>query len=334
MTAASTLTPADANTSRATPAAIWVVTIHADDDVFGRLGDARDLADRLGAPVGVLAFRAAPPDSDSWIHHGADRIHVVLRSADDQEWCVAAAAAFWQQEPPRLVISAADRMGRAWSARLSARLHWALVSPALLVQSKGDRLAATALDASGRRARRVEILPDAPTIVALQPGVAQAAPPDSTRRGQVTVVHTAAAPFHRVDVQRIPADPANADIRHLERLIAGGRGIGGPSGFERLRRIAAKLDAGVAASRMAVDLGWIEHARQVGQTGKAVKPDLYIACGISGASHHLEGMSDSRCIIAINTDPQAPLMQRAHLSIVGDLHEVLEHLERELERTA
>ena len=102
----------------------------------------------------------------------------------------------------------------------------------------------------------------------------------------------------------------------------------------RLRRVAQQLDAGVAASRMAVDLGWIEHARQVGQTGKTVQPELYIACGISGASHHLEGMPDSRCIVAVNTDPKAPLLQRAHLSIVGDLHEVLRHLERELERTA
>ena len=85
------------------------------------------------------------------------------------------------------------------------------------------------------------------------------------------------------------------------------------------------MDAGVAASRMAVDQGWIERERQVGQTGKTVRPELYLACGISGASHHREGMADSRHIIAINIDPAAPIFQIAHLGLVADWHETLQH---------
>jgi electron transfer flavoprotein alpha subunit len=331
MTAASTSTSAAANTSRS---AMWVVTLHSGDDVTGRIGDARDLADRLGNPVAVLAFRTEQVDADAWIHHGADRVHFVIGRTDDQTATVTAAEEFWRTDPPRLVIASADRVGRAWSARLSASLSWKLVSPALMVQAKGGTLIATALDVSGRRARRVEISGNDPAIVAFRPGVAQRLAPDTARRGELSAVPLSAATNSRATVERVPADPATGDIRHLSRLIAGGRGVGGPEGFERLRRIAAKLDAGVAASRMAVDLGWIEYARQVGQTGKSVKPDLYIACGISGASHHLEGMSDSGCVVAINTDPKAPLLQRAHLSIVGDLHDVLQQLESELERTA
>jgi electron transfer flavoprotein alpha subunit len=333
MTAASTSTSAAADASRSAPAAIWVVTLHSDDDVTGRIGDARDLGDRLGNSVAVLAFRTEQTDADAWIHHGADRVHFVIGKTDDQTATVTATEEFWRADPPRLVIASADRVGRAWSARLSARLSWRLVSPALMVQTKGGTLIATALDVSGRRARRVEISGNDPVIFAFRPGVAQRLAPDTARQGQWSVSPLSSATASRATVERIPADPATGDIRHLPRLIAGGRGVGGREGFERLRRVASKLNAGVAASRMAVDLGWIEYARQVGQTGKAVKPDLYIACGISGASHHLEGMSDSGCIVAINTDPKAPLLQRAHLSIVGDLHDVLQHLESELERT-
>jgi electron transfer flavoprotein alpha subunit len=313
---------------------ICVVTLHPDDDVAGRIGDARDVADRLGAIVSVLAFRGDPAEAETWIQHGADCVHSVIVATNDQTSNVDAAEAMWSTDPPRLVIASADRVGRAWSARVAARLSWRLVSPALMIQAKGETLTATALDVSGRRARRVEIPLDEPAIVALRPGVAQPLAPDAARTGQWTAVRHASVQNSRTAVERIPADPATGDIRHLPRLIAGGRGVGGPAGFERLRRIAVSLDAGVAASRMAVDLGWIEYARQVGQTGKSVTPDLYIACGISGASHHLEGMSDSRCIVAINTDAKAPLLQRAHLSIVGDLHDVLHHFERELERTA
>jgi electron transfer flavoprotein alpha subunit len=114
---------------------------------------------------------------------------------------------------------------------------------------------------------------------------------------------------------------------------SGGKGVGGRDGFELLRHIADRLGAGVAASRMAVDLGWIEPDRQVGQTGKTVRPELYLACGISGASHHREGMSDSRHVVAINTDANAPLMQTAELALQADLHLVLVELNRLLEST-
>ena len=316
------------------PNAIWVLTLHPDDDVTGRLGDARDLADRLGQSVCVLAFRRAGADFSAWVAHGADRVHLILGAANGQDVAVAAAADLWRTESPYLVIAPADRNGRAWSARLASRLKWKLVSPALMIQVSAGKLVATALDVTGRRSRRIEIDGHQRAIIGIRPGVAQPLPPDTTRQGLVTTATLESTPVPEVAVEHVPADPTTSDIRHLPRLVAGGRGVGGREGFEALRRVAARLDAGVAASRMAVDLGWIEYARQVGQTGKSVKPELYVACGISGASHHVEGMSDSRCIIAINTDPRAPLLQRAHLSIVGDLHEVLKHFESELERTA
>jgi electron transfer flavoprotein alpha subunit len=317
---------------------IWVVSFAPDDDVVGRLGDARDVADRCDGRVGALRFDSAGVVDDqlaqSWIHHGADAVHILRLSDDGQAGWLDGAQEFWRTRPPRLVISPADRAGRGWSARLAARLGWQLVSPALLVQARKGRLAATRLDGSSRRAQQIELAGDRPAIVTLRPGVAQPRPPETSHRGTIAR-HAFEAPSRtRIMSQtRVPPDPGRADIRHLPKLISGGRGVGSREGFELLQRIADKLGAGVAASRAAVDLGWIESERQVGQTGKTVRPELYLACGISGASHHWDGMSDSRHIVAINIDPEAPLMQRAELSLQADLHAVLYELNRLLEST-
>lgn len=316
---------------------VWVVSLHPDDDLAGRLGDARDIADRCGWTVGALQFDLIGCDEHSarsWIHAGADAVLVLRPTMESQSGGIDLARESWRAHLPRLILTSADRVGRAWSARLAARTGWRLVCPALLVHCRGETLCATQLDGSGRRARPAELPAGAPAIVALRPGVAQPLVPDVARRGQfVRRAAPVVAPSGVVSCDHRPADPQRADIRHVSKLIAGGRGVGGPEGFGVLRRIAVQLGAGVAASRMAVDLGWIEPARQVGQTGKTVRPDLYIACGISGASHHLEGMSESRHIVAINSDPQAPLMQRAELALQADLHATLGELASLLEST-
>jgi electron transfer flavoprotein alpha subunit len=133
--------------------------------------------------------------------------------------------------------------------------------------------------------------------------------------------------------ESLPADARTIDVRYANRLVSGGRGLGGKEGFDKLREFAQKIGASVAASRMAVDLGWIEYERQVGQTGKTVKPELYIACGISGASHHLAGISGVEHIVAINTDAEAPIFRSAHLGLVADLYEVLEQSGKRIKDT-
>jgi electron transfer flavoprotein alpha subunit len=196
-------------------------------------------------------------------------------------------------------------------------------------QSAG-RMLATVLDSAGQFARPIEIAANDTLVATIRAGVGEALTPDANRAGVVENIEIKKCPESVVQRRHLPADPRTADIRHLQRLVAGGRGLGGRAGFDRLRQVAHKLDAGIAATRAAVDAGWIEYERQVGQTGKTVKPDLYLACGISGASHHLEGISDSRHIISINSDPSAPIHQKAHLALVGDLYEVLDQLERRL----
>jgi electron transfer flavoprotein alpha subunit len=169
-------------------------------------------------------------------------------------------------------------------------------------------------------------------VATLRPGVGEALAPDPARTGEVTIARVEPEPDGIARRRLLPADPQTVDIRFASRLVAGGRGLGSREGFDLLRRFARRIGAGVAASRMAVDLGWIERDRQVGQTGKTVRPHLYVACGISGASHHLEGMSEASHVVAINTDPRAPIFRAAHLGLVGDLHEVLGAALAELER--
>ena len=127
-------------------------------------------------------------------------------------------------------------------------------------------------------------------------------------------------------------DEENVDLEGAEIIVSGGRGVGGPEGFEPVRALAKALGATVGASRAAVDSGWISHAHQVGQTGKTVGPKLYIACGISGAIQHLAGMSGSDVIVAINKDPDAPIFDVADYGVVGNLFEVLPVLTEEIQK--
>lgn len=310
----------------------WVLDARVDDSTLERIGDAREAADRLRKEVHVLIVGEVPEDPERLIHGGADHVWLARLKDVGQRSFVAAVADWLPSRRPRVVFAAGDAFGRESACRLGARCGWSLVSPALMVRARGERLTATALDSTGTGAREVEFGSDVTLIVTLRAGVAQPVAPDAARTGPIERLdfqpHAEAVVSRRFHA----ADPATADIRDIRRLVSGGRGLGSAAGFDLLRRVAAQLGAGVAASRAAVDLGWIEHARQVGQTGKTVKPDLYIACGISGASHHWEGMSESTHIVAINSDPDAPIHAKAHLGLAADLHEVLSRLEQGLSR--
>ena len=301
---------------------VWVLSEGIDPSTLERLGDARQIADRIGTGVGAFVTGVDRAQAGSLIPQGADRVeHVTARPGAGS--ILTTSVETLARHRPRLVLACGDCRGREWGSRLAVRMGWRWVSPALMVRAREQDLEVTQLDPTHRRARQVRLRPDEPVVITLRPGVGEMLPVDPDRHGEVVEAKSASVTESVRRVQIVPGDPASIDIRHAEKLVAGGRGVGRKEGFDSLRRFAGKIGAGVAASRMAVDLGWLESERQVGQTGKTVTPGLYIACGISGASHHLDGMSGSEHVVAINTDPEAPIFRVAHLGLVADLHEVL-----------
>jgi len=144
---------------------------------------------------------------------------------------------------------------------------------------------------------------------------------------------TGEVPENRVRVvETVAAGGSRVSLQEAEMIVSGGRGLGGPDGFACLEELADALGAAVGASRVAVDSGWIDESHQVGQTGKAVSPNLYVACGISGAIQHFAGMSSSRVIVAINKDTEAPIFEKADYLVVGDLYKVVPALTEEIKR--
>lgn len=316
----------------------WVIDHRVDAATCERLGDARQLADARSESVGALIV-SSRCDPEALIAAGADCVKIVepVASSAPESACGSAgltlnAEAILAPHRPRVVLASGGPDGRAWAARLAVRRGWRLVSPALQAGFDRDgRLVVTALSACGRYSREATLSPEETAVLTLKPGVAEAAPPDPDRVGTVERISSVEVGEEPIRVEReIPADPSEVDIRYADRIVAGGRGLGGADGFRQLARVARLLKAGVAASRVAVDLGWIDRERQVGQTGKTVTPALYLACGISGASHHLAGIAEARHIVAINIDPDAPIFKAAHLGLVADLREVLSDLEARL----
>jgi electron transfer flavoprotein alpha subunit len=322
---------------------VWVVVDHSggevEDVALELLGQARELADRLGlSAAAVLVGDGVGSLVPGLGQYGADTVYLAespLLAAYNPDAYTPLLADLIRRQRPSIVLWGATDQGRDLAPRVAARLGTGLASNCTRVDLSEDGLLVMTRPVYGGKASCNVVCPQArPQMATLQPGAAPARRADSSRQAQVVAVD-ANLPSQdlRLRLEKVIRIPPSAlDVTEAEVIVAGGRGVGSAENFRLVEQLAHLMGAAVAASRPAVDAGWAPYERQVGLSGKTVAPRLYVACGISGVNHHVVGMRDSRAVVAINRDPQAPIFQIADLKIVGDLHEVLPSLIERLRR--
>ena len=309
---------------------VWVYVENRDGVIssIGKeaIGAARTVAAELGEDLTGLVFgEGVGSVADAAFDLGCDAV-IGADDATLKDGRVEAVGplvvSLAQEHGPSVIIAGASSRGRDLTAWVAADLDVGLVSDCIALNVEGDKVKATRPVYAGKLLSTV-FVKDGMQVVSLR---GRAFSPAESVGGSGTadwvdpVVGEDDIPSKVVGFEE---KGGGVSLSDASIIVSGGRGVGGPEGFEPVRELAAVLGAAVGASRAAVDAGWIPYEHQVGQTGKTVSPDLYIACGISGAIQHQAGMRTSKVIVAINKDAEAPIFKLAQYGIVGDLFQVL-----------
>lgn len=314
---------------------VWVFIEEHDDEVapvsWELLGEGRELIDRKDGDEELVALvigEDVDAVAEEAIERGADRALV----ADDPVFEPYRADPYGlqfrhlvEQRKPDVALIGGTTTGRDFAGRVAVPAHAGLTADCTELGWDDDgHLEARRPAFGGNVLATIKCEAHRPQMATIRPGVFEPFDKDADREGTVEHVEVVVDEDDTVTevLERDVGD--TADITDADRLVAAGGGVDGD--MTPVRKLADALDGDVAASRRAVDEGWIEHARQVGQTGKNVRPELYVAVGISGAVQHIEGLNDSDVVVAINNDPNAPIFDHADYGIVGDLFEVVPEL--------
>ena len=303
------------------------------------LGKARELADALNEKVyAMLLGHDLTTQAQECIAYGAD---TVLR-VDAPELATYVtepyAQAIYQiirDNKPSIVLIGATTIGRDLGPRLSARVETGLTADCTGLEVSEERdLLMTRPAFGGNLMATIICKEHRPQMSTVRPGVMRMGQRDENRKGTIedVKINFDKSKFRVRVLETVKQTKNLVDITEAHVLISGGRGVGNAEGFDMLRAMANTIGAEVSASRAMVDAGVLGHERQVGQTGKTVRPDLYFAMGISGAIQHLAGMEESEYIIAINKDKFAPIFNVADLGIVGDVRKIVPLLTEKLKR--
>ncbi len=320
---------------------IWAVLEHIEGALQEQngelLAELAELAERQLEPTTLRALLltspgTALPDTAELSHLGVEHLSVLehpLFAHYTTEGHVFALTWMLQAHiAPLLIAASATANGRDWMPRLAARLHLPFVPGCLGLDLHNDGLLALRSVYDGRAYMQTRTMLHGRTALAtLVPGV-RGVPTKTMLSKELFVKHVTPLIPESANQERIrqvaleAPSPEDVELEAAQRIVAGGRGIG-QGGFAQIASFARLLGAAVGATRVATDRGWVEHARQIGATGKSVHPKLYIACGISGAAQHTSGMRDAQTIIAINPDRSAPIFALAELGLLGDANQVL-----------
>jgi len=309
---------------------VWVEQFHNEvaPASWEAIGTARRLSETLGGQVCACLFgHGVEQLAQEAIAHGADKVFL----ADDPtlanfrlEPYTALLAHLAREHQPEIILLGATFRGRDLGPAVAVDLETGCVADCTGLEFEEGQLVATRPIYAGKLLSTCTVPEKRPAIFTTRARAFPKPDPDPSRTGEVVqvepVLKEEEIPSKVTDFLETEGGVSLADAAII---VSGGRGVGGPEGFEPIRQLAQVLNGAVGASRAAVDAGWIPYEHQVGQTGKTVSPDLYIACGISGAIQHQAGMRTSKVIVAINKDPEAPIFQLAHYGIVGDLFKVV-----------
>ena len=302
---------------------------------FELAGTARRLADQLGEEVGaVLLGSGIEGIAGELGKYGVDKVYVAdnaLLEPYTTDAHAAAVARIVKENDPSILLLGASTQGKDLSSRLVGKLATGMATDCLDVKIVDGKLLASRPMYAGKCFAEV-VVSTFPQMATLRPNVFPIV--ENSRTAEVIKfdpgLDTGQLKTKVLEVQKDTT--GKVDLTEANIIVSGGRGMKGPENYAIIEELADALGATVGASRAAVDAGWRPQKDQVGQTGKVVSPNLYIACGISGAIQHLAGMGSSKYIVAINKDPEAPIFARADYGIVDDLFKVVPELTKEVKK--
>ena len=319
---------------------VWVFAEQRDGELqkvaLELLGKGREIADKLNVELtAVLLGNKIENVANELLAHGADKVLY----AEDERLANYTTGAYTRvicdlvnEKKPEILFIGASFIGRDLGPRVAARLHTGLTADctSLDTEEGTGHLLMTRPAFGGNLMATIMCTENRPQMSTVRPGVFDKLAADESRIDAAKIEKVAVkldAEDLKVTVKKVVKIAKEvADLGEAEVIVAGGRGVGSKENFAKLQELADVFGGVVAGSRAATDNGWIDHELQVGQTGKTVRPKIYIACGISGAIQHLAGMQDSDYIIAINKDADAAIMKVADLGLVGDLNKIIPEL--------
>ncbi len=312
---------------------IWVNAEIIEDKITPTTLEMLTKAAEVGKAEAVLLGPAPEDATQTLAKFGASKIYRCADAVYRDYLTLPAAetvAGLIQKHHPAVMLFASSYAGRDLAANLSARLDCGAITDVGDFQLKDGSVEATIPALGGSYQVTSTLLNAGTKLLLVRPKSFDA----KTNEQPVAVEEVAAASgeaLQKVHIKdRVAVKREGPQLEGAKTIVSGGRGLKGEEHFSLLKDLAELLGGAVGATRAAVDAGWVPYAMQIGQTGKTVKPDLYIACGISGAVQHLSGMKTSKVIISINKDPEAPIFQYSDFGIVGDLFKVIPQLIEEL----
>lgn len=308
---------------------------------FELLGEGRRLADKLGVPLSAIVVgHDVHPLAQDLISYGADRVYVADDPRLDGYQCSAYAPVLAQlirRERPEIVLFGATAIGRDLAPRVAAAVKSGLSADCVALDIGDERKLLQIVPAFGGKVMATIITPRLrPQMATVRPGVMKALPREARDGEVISVDVELPSDLKLFTILGVSEEAAQdgAALEEVENIVGGGAGVPDEEGWRLLNELAVALEGAVGGTRPALDDGWISEDQMIGQSGKTVKPKIYIAVGVSGEMQHLVGIQGAQVVVTVNTDPEAAMMSAADYAIVGDYKDVLPPLIEEIKKVS